>query len=506
MTRFRIFIFLVLIGTGAAMGGCAWMPSSGPSGDEVHAGQQYPESIPYAVVKVTPEVERVLAANAPRLGKLFRDSRPPKGITFGVNDILSVTIFEAAAGGLFIPAEAGVRPGNFVAIPNQPIDTDGNISIPYAGKIRAGGRTPIQVQEEIVNALKNRAIEPQVIVSIVNQNSSLITVLGDVGSPSRFPANYNSEHILDTIARAGGPKSNGYDSWVMLERDGKRDIVPFGALLYEPAANNIWTHPNDTVYLYTEPQTFVAFGATGSQGQFNFGAWRISLAEAAAKAGGLNDAAAEPAYVFLYRGVTREVAEQLGIDTSKYPGPIIPVVYNVNFRDPAGYFLATRFQMQNKDVLYISNATTVQAAKAMTFFALIVNTVNDPVTAATNVYGLKNIIKGGTSGTITGNTVSSDMRLKHDIILLGRLDNGLGFYRFVYNGGDEAYVGVMAQEVQAVMPDAVVRGRDGYLRVFYEKLGLKFESYDQWVASGAKIPTTGPIMHSAHLANIYLLP
>ena len=404
MTRFRIFIFLVLIGTGAAMGGCAWMPSSGPSGDEVHAGQQYPESIPYAVVKVTPQVERVLAVNAPRLGKLFRDSRPPKGITFGVNDILSVTIFEAAAGGLFIPAEAGVRPGNFVAIPNQPIDTDGNISIPYAGKIRAGGRTPIQVQEEIVNALKNRAIEPQVIVSIVNQNSSLITVLGDVGSPSRFPANYNSEHILDTIARAGGPKSNGYDSWVMLERDGKRDIVPFGALLYEPAANNIWTHPNDTVYLYTEPQTFVAFGATGSQGQFNFGAWRISLAEAAAKAGGLNDAAAEPAYVFLYRGVTRDVAEQLGIDISKYPGPIIPVVYNVNFRDPAGYFLATRFQMQNKDVLYISNATTVQAAKAMTFFRLIIATASDPISAATNVYTLKNTINGATSTTVTTTT------------------------------------------------------------------------------------------------------
>ena len=407
MSRFRILIFLVLIGTGATVGGCAWMPSSGPAGDDVRAGQQDPESLPYALVKVTPQVERVLAVNAPRLGKLFRDSRPPKGITFGVNDILSVTIFEAAAGGLFIPAEAGVRPGNFVAIPNQPIDTDGNISIPYAGKIRAGGRTPIQVQEEIVNALKNRAIEPQVIVSIVNQNSSLITVLGDVGSPSRFPANYNSEHILDTIARAGGPKSNGYDSWVMLERDGKRDIVPFGALLYEPAANNIWTHPNDTVYLYTEPQTFVAFGATGSQGQFNFGAWRISLAEAAAKAGGLNDAAAEPAYVFLYRGVTREVAEQLGIDTSKYPGPIIPVVYNVNFRDPAGYFLATRFQMQNKDVLYISNATTVQAAKAMNYFTLIMNTAQDPINFATNVYGLKNLIKGTTSGVVTSTTLTT---------------------------------------------------------------------------------------------------
>jgi polysaccharide export outer membrane protein len=145
----------------------------------------------------------------------------------------------------------------------------------------------------------------------------------------------------------------------------------------------------------------VGFGATGSQGQFNFAAWRISLAEAVAKAGGLNDASAEPAYVFLYRGVTRDVAEQLGIDISKYPGPIIPVIFNVNFRDPAGYFLATRFQMQNKDVLYISNATTVQATKAMNFFTTIVNTANDPITFATNIYGLKNLIKGTTSGVVT---------------------------------------------------------------------------------------------------------
>jgi hypothetical protein len=77
-------------------------------------------------------------------------------------------------------------------------------------------------------------------------------------------------------------------------------------------------------------------------------------------------------------------------------------------------------------------------------------------------------------------------------VLLGRLNNNLGFYRFAYNGSDHAYVGVIAQEVQAVMPEAVVRGRDGYLRVFYGKLGLKFETYDQWVASGSVLPTTTP--------------
>ncbi len=81
------------------------------------------------------------------------------------------------------------------------------------------------------------------------------------------------------------------------------------------------------------------------------------------------------------------------------------------------------------------------------------------------------------------------MRLKHDVVLLGRLDDGLGFYRFIYNGGHKAYVGVVAQEVQAIRPDAVVRGPEGYLRVFYDKLGLKFQTYDEWISSGARLPT-----------------
>jgi hypothetical protein len=83
----------------------------------------------------------------------------------------------------------------------------------------------------------------------------------------------------------------------------------------------------------------------------------------------------------------------------------------------------------------------------------------------------------------------SDVNLKHDVVLLGRLDNGLGYYRFAYNGSDKIYVGVIAQEVQAVGPDAVFRGSDGYLRVQYNRLGLRFRSYANWSASGALPPT-----------------
>ena len=82
----------------------------------------------------------------------------------------------------------------------------------------------------------------------------------------------------------------------------------------------------------------------------------------------------------------------------------------------------------------------------------------------------------------------SDIALKHDIVLLGHLANGLGYYRFSYLGSHKAYVGVIAQEVEGVMPEAVTRGSDGYLRVYYEKLGLKFRSYRDWLAGEARIP------------------
>ena len=97
--------------------------------------------------------------------------------------------------------------------------------------------------------------------------------------------------------------------------------------------------------------------------------------------------------------------------------------------------------------------------------------------------------RGGGGGGRGGGGRRSDLALKHDVVLLGRLDNGLGYYRFSYVGSTKAYVGVIAQEVQAVMPDAVTRGSDGYLRVYYEKLGIKFRTYRDWLAGGAQIPT-----------------
>jgi polysaccharide export outer membrane protein len=332
-------------------------------------------------VKLTPSVVDALAEYEPAvLAGTFTDRRAPSTIKFGIGDTVSVTIFEAAAGGLFIPIEAGVRPGNFVTLPDQAVDNNGNISVPYAGTIKAAGRTNVQIQNEIVSKIKERAIEPQAVVALSHQNTSLVSVFGEVKASVRYPAAASGagDRITDAITRAGGISGQGYETWVMLERGGRRATVPFANLVYEPA-NNIYVQPGDRIYVYREPQRFLAFGAAGQQGQFTFDAWRINLAEAVAKAGGLVDGAADPGSVFLYRQEPRQVAQQLGVDISQYGGPTVPVIFSVSFRDPGGYFLATKVQMRHQDVIFVANAASVEVTKFMQFLDVIIGTTTNGV-------------------------------------------------------------------------------------------------------------------------------
>ena len=174
------------------------------------------------------------------------------------------------------------------------------------------------------------------------------------------------------------------------------------------------------------------------------------------------------------------------MDCSRFTGPIIPIIFRLNLRDPSGYFLATKFEINNKDVVLVSNAFSVEASKVLTYIGLLVGTANDPITAANSAYTLKYLIQLTNAGVVSSSAaavaVPSDIRLKRDVELLERLDSGLGLYRYRYLWSDTVYVGVMAQEVQKLNPDAVLRGSDGFLRVKYDRLGLRLLTWDEWVS------------------------
>jgi polysaccharide export outer membrane protein len=368
-------------------GGCTYFPVNGPSSADVESGKS--ETVPYQLVKLTPETIDILAAHEPKgLAGAFTDQRPPSKIVFGIGDVVSITVFEAAAGGLFIPLEAGVRPGNYVTLPDQIVDNNGYISFPYAGLIKAAGRDNVQVQNDIVDKIKNRAIEPQLIVSLSQQRTSLISVVGAVNTPLRFavPMTGAQDRVLDAITRAGGISGPGYASWVMLERGGRRATVPFENLVMN-AENNIYILPGDRIYVYQEQQKFIAFGATGgntagvAQNEIPFDAWRLNLAEAVAKAGGLGDLQADPGAVFLYRQEPRDVAALLGADMMRFGGPLVPVIFQIDFRDPGGYFLATRLQMRNDDIIFVANAHSYEGAKILTYVSLMMSAISNTSTA-----------------------------------------------------------------------------------------------------------------------------
>jgi polysaccharide export outer membrane protein len=401
---------LALLGAG----GCSFFPVNGPTSADIDSGTS--PTVPYALIKLAPETIDILAAHEPKgLAGAFTDRRRSANITFGIGDVIDISIFEAAAGGLFIPLEAGVRPGNFVTLPPQIVDNDGNITVPFAGLIKAAGRNNVQVQDDIINKIKNRAIEPQVIVSLEQQRTSLISVVGAVNAPIRFavPAAGAGDRVLDAITRAGGITGPGYDIWVMLERGGRRATVPFENLVMN-SSNNIHILPGDRIYVYQEPQKFIAFGATagggggavgGAQGEFTFGAWRINLAEAVAKAGGLGDLQADPGAVFLYRQEPREVAQLLGADMARFNGPLVPVIFSVSFRDPGGYFLATRLQMRNDDIIFVANAKSVDTSKFLTFVSLVTTTALGTATAIQSVPITSQIVQGHAFGTVFGTAV-----------------------------------------------------------------------------------------------------
>ena len=217
-------------------------------------------------------------------------------------------------------------------------------------------------------------------MALATQNTSLISVFGEVGTPIRYPALGlgAKDRITDAITRAGGIKDQGYQTWVMLERGGKRGTVPFANLVYEPS-NNIYVQPGDRIYVYQEDQKFTAFGASGQQGEFTFAAWRINLASAVAKAGGLLDQQADPGSVFLYRTEPRHVAELLGVDVTRFQGDLIPVIFTVDFINPSGFFLATRLQMRNADVIFVANAEAVEITKFTDFLNTLMATTSNAI-------------------------------------------------------------------------------------------------------------------------------
>ncbi|WP_271023503.1 polysaccharide biosynthesis/export family protein [Rhizobium sp. RCAM05973] len=368
--------------------GCNSFPRSGPEDaafDKQAAvrltTKERKVGIDYALVDIS---KNMLANFAKPTTASIKDSFQggrggPPDIPLGIGDVIQVSIFEAQAGGLFIPTEAGSRPGNYITLPSQTIDRSGSLSVPYAGRIAAAGRPKEEVEREIEDKLSNRAIEPQVVITTATSHSSEVAVLGDVNKAGKFEVTAAGDRILDVISSAGGISAPSIETYVTLQRRGKSGTISYDKLQTTPT-ENIYVSPGDTVLVNRERRTYSVFGASGQNGRFDFEDTALTFGEALGKAGGLLDGRADPARVFLYRTVPRNVLQSLGVDTTRFSSNDVPVIFRANLRDPSAFFAVQKFAMQDKDIVYISNSDSVELVKFLNVLNSATSTASGAVT------------------------------------------------------------------------------------------------------------------------------
>jgi len=347
-----------------AIAGCTEMPVQGPTVPEITDNPG--SGTDYVIVNLSPTVLSQLAAvKAASLMDVFGDTRPSPVRNLEKGDIVAVTVWDAG-GGLFSPQGSATVGTQQTTIPNQTVDPDGDISVPYAGRLHVAGKSIIATQNAIINALAHKTVQPQALVSIVSDQSNLFTVIGDVKAPGRLSLDINGTRLLDAIARAGGATNPAYDTDVELLRAGVSKRVRLASILAHPS-DNIYLRPDDTLYVVRNPETIAVLGATKFNARIDFDTEQMSLAEAVGKAGGLLDIQAEATGVFVFRVEPSSVARSLA-EGPAGGGPLpetMPVIFRADLREPQAYFLAQSFKMQDKDVVYVANSESVQLDKTL---------------------------------------------------------------------------------------------------------------------------------------------
>jgi polysaccharide export outer membrane protein len=346
--------FLILAALTTSVSACATLPSSGPTGAQV-IKQTERSNGALNLVEVKSEAE--LPPKQPVTVMTLRDRPPPPTDMIGPGDVLEITIYEAGVSlfGSTGPAGAVSAPGFDTSakahtLPPTRVNDDGDIRVPFVGRVRVLGKTIAEVQEEIRRSLKGMTQDPQVLISPRDFVTNSIIVSGEVARPGRLVLQTNRETLSDVVALAGGYRGRANDLALRITRGQERADLRLSDLTDDPNLD-VRAYPGDRVAVLSDPRSFSVLGASGRVDQIAFTHGRMSLAEAIAASGGTNSSLGDPAAIFVFRY------------TEDGQGRKNAVVYHINMMQAGSYFLAQRFAILDHDVIYFGNARANQPSK-----------------------------------------------------------------------------------------------------------------------------------------------
>jgi polysaccharide biosynthesis/export protein len=364
---------------------CNSLPASGPSGREVEDAGAKTAAQAVQVIEVDDRIARRLVSQ--KRQQLFSETLA-QGLTpestVGAGDALEVHIWEAPPATLFgsgIDPRVGLSTAQATALPEQMVGSQGDISVPFAGRIKALGRPLRDIEADIVKRLQGKANHPEVMVRMTRSTSSMVTVVGDVATSVRMPLTASGERLLDALAAAGGVRQPVNKMMLQVTRTNEFHAMPLDQVIRDPR-QNITLRAGDVITALFQPHSFTALGATGRNDEINFEAQGITLSQALARVGGLLDNRSNPEGVFIFRFESRDALDWPRQPVATTPDGLVPVVYRVDLRKPSSFFVMQNFAINPKDVLYVSNAPTTELQK----FLNLVFSITYPIVNLNNAF------------------------------------------------------------------------------------------------------------------------
>jgi len=373
-------------GCAASLCACSLVSSSGFLKRDLEREGAMKELQNVQIIDVTEPV--ALTLRAKRASHLFSETFGNEQIDtprVGPGDVLEVSILEAPPASLFgatVDVRGGSSTSHMITLPEQVVTKDGGIGVPFVGTVTAAGRSLPQIEADIVQRLKGRANDPQVLVRLMRNAASSATVVGEVASSAQVPITPRGERLLDALAAAGGVRQPVAKMTIQMTRGDKVQSLPLETIIRDPK-QNVPLHPGDVVTAIFAPLSFTALGATGKNEEINFEAQGISLAQALARAGGLLGNQADARGVYVFRFEPRDALEWPTQPVATTKDGRVPVVYRLDMKNPTSLFVAQDFPMSNNDLMYVSDAPATQIQK----FLNLLFTGLYPVLSAKQTFG-----------------------------------------------------------------------------------------------------------------------
>lgn len=365
----------LIFGIASCTSSGSFLATSGPTRSSIQKISEQPETN-IAILPLSGEIVAKLGSYLPseRFSDVFQSSTNVPG-SIGLGDLVEVRIWETPPAVLFSSGNIqSASTSKEFMLPEQMVDNIGNISVPFVGNIRVKGKIPSQVEHEIVSKLKGRANKPQVFVRIIKNNNSTVTVVGSSGNNRIIPISSKNERLLEVIALAGGINDSLNRISIQLTRQDQVVSMPLESIIKDPQ-QNIHLNSGDVITIQNQPSNFTVLGASGKNEEIGFEAKGISLAQALGRSGGLQDFRADASGVFIFRF---EEPSRLVNFTSFASDPNnlvegkLPVIYQIDLKNPQTFFWSQKFMIQNNDMIYVSNASSADLNK---FLSIITSSI-----------------------------------------------------------------------------------------------------------------------------------